>query len=79
MGRSADSAAVGHTFNQVLGNEALHLSSLRKLDEHAWEITRATYFHQVALNGIRGELQQPGLIVTDDIIATVSGFLCYAV
>lgn len=71
-----DSVIIGHTFYQLLGNEAFHLNALRQLDDRSNETARATEFHQIALTGVRKQLETS--VVTDDLIGTVAGFLLYA-
>lgn len=69
--------SVEHTFNQLLSNEALHVSQLRLQNQHLRETAQAVRYEQDALVGLRTELEHSA--VTDGVLGTVAGLLIHAV
>ena len=55
------------------------MNVLKQLDKSSNETAGATYFHQKALTEVRAQLQQSNVIVNDELLGTVAGFLLYAV
>ena len=67
------------TFNQVLANSALHSTALRTQGKLYLETPAAIYFYQLAIGAVRSKLAQTDRPISQDLIATVSGFVCWAV